>query len=224
MNSRKSPRANLEARKALFFEISLVVVLALVYFTLNAKSFKEHKPVLMQQQIQNLTEEMVPITDPPKQKMPPPKQFIQINLVDNHVTTNDLPDIDVGANDNTLIPDYVPPLPDEKINENHIFIKVEHDPSFPGGEIALMKFLAHHIHYPELAKQTGIQGRVFLRFVVEPSGLIDHVEIIRGIGGGCDEEAIRVIKSMPRWNPGKQMGRPVRVAFSLAVNFRLEQP
>lgn len=224
MNLRKSPQANLEAKKALFFEIGLVLVLALVYFSVNAKSYESHKSFLMQQQMQNLTTEMVPITEQPKPKAPPPKQFIQINLVSNHVNTDNLIDIDASANDNTPVPDYTPTtLPEDNVDDNHIFSYVKNMPSFPGGENALMHFLATNIHYPQLAKETGIQGYVHLKFVVEPTGLIDRVQIVRGIGGGCDQEAVRVIKSMPRWNPGKQMGKPVRVAFSLAVNFRLEQ-
>lgn len=223
MNPRKSHKGNLETRKTLFFEIGLVVVLALVYFSLNAKSYEQHKPVLILQQMQNLTTEMIPITEQPKPKAPPPKQFIQIRLVSNHVNTDNLIDIDAGGNDNTAIPDYIPTLPDENVKDNHIFYYVKNMPSFPGGENALMKFLASNIHYPELAKETEIQGYVHLQFVVEPTGMIDHVRVVRGIGGGCDQEAVRVIKSMPHWNPGKQMGKPVRVSFSLAVNFRLEQ-
>lgn len=224
MDARKSLKADLEARKTIFFEIGLVLVLALVYFSLNAKSYEQRKATLVQQQVQNTPEEMVPITEqkvkPPPP--PPPKQVTQIKIVSNDVKIDDNVDIDVNADMNTQVAQYTPPVQEEDVQEQPIFTVVEDKPSFPGGEAALMKFLATHINYPALAKESGIQGRVFISFVVEPSGNIDHVKVLRGIGGGCDEEAIRVVKSMPKWNPGKQRGKPVRVAFTLPINFKLE--
>jgi len=154
---------------------------------------------------------------------PPPKTVTQIKIVSNNVKVNDNIDIDVDANMNTKVSDYVPPPEEnESVPEQHIFVVVEQMPSFPGGPGALMKYLAKHIKYPELAKESGIQGRVFINFVVEPDGTIDHVKVLRGIGGGCDEEAVRVVKSMPKWIPGKQRGKPVRVSFNLPVKFTLE--
>lgn len=224
MDARKSLKADLEAKKIIFFEIGLVLVLALVYFSLNAKSYEQRKAVLIQQQVQNTPEEMVPITEqkvkPPPP--PPPKQVTQIKIVSNDVKIDDNVDIDVNADMNTQVAQYTPPVQEEDVQEQPIFTVVEDKPSFPGGEASLMKFLATHINYPALAKESGIQGRVFISFVVEPSGNIDHVKVLRGIGGGCDEEAIRVVKSMPKWNPGKQRGKPVRVAFTLPINFKLE--
>ncbi|MBN2615374.1 MAG: TonB family protein [Bacteroidales bacterium] len=224
MDARKSLKADLEAKKTIFFEIGLVLVLALVYFSLNAKSYEQRKAVLVQQQAQNTPEEMVPITEqkvkPPPP--PPPKQVTQIKIVSNDVKIDDNVDIDVNADMNTQVAQYTPPVQEEDVQEQPIFTVVEDKPSFPGGEAALMKFLATHIQYPALAKESGIQGRVFISFVVEPSGNIDHVKVLRGIGGGCDEEAIRVVKSMPKWEPGRQRGKPVRVAFTLPINFKLE--
>jgi len=95
-------------------------------------------------------------------------------------------------------------------------------PEFPGGMAALMKYLAENIKYPSLAKESGIQGRVFINFVVEPDGAISNVKVLRGIGGGCDEEAVRVVERMPKWSPGKQRGKPVRVSYNLPVKFTLQ--
>jgi len=103
-----------------------------------------------------------------------------------------------------------------------IYTVVEEQPGFPGGENARIKFLQGNIRYPEQAKDLGIQGRVFITFVVEVDGSISEVRVVRGIGGGCDEEAIRVIKLMPKWNPGKAKGIPVRVQFNLPIKFTLE--
>jgi protein TonB len=95
-------------------------------------------------------------------------------------------------------------------------------PEFPGGEAAMYKFINNIIDYPRMAKESGISGRVFLTFVVERDGSATDVRILRGIGGGCDEEAVRVIKAMPNWTPGKQRGRPVRVQFQMAIKFTLQ--
>jgi len=95
-------------------------------------------------------------------------------------------------------------------------------PEFPGGEGALHQYLAENIKYPQMAKESGIQGRVFVTFVVERNGKVTDVKVLRGIGGGCDEEAIRVVQNMPSWTPGKQRGKPVRVQFNLPVKFTLQ--
>ena len=224
MKSRKTSKADLENKKALFFEIGLVIALALVFVSFNHKSYEKRTFTLVQRKVNNTPEEMVPITEqkvkPPPP--PPPKTVTQIKIVNNNVKVNTDVDIDVEANMNTKVAEYVPPEEEDVIPEQHIFMVVEQMPFFPGGQGALMKYLAEHIKYPELAKESGIQGRVFINFVVEPDGSIDHVKVLRGIGGGCDEEAVRVVKSMPRWIPGKQRGKPVRVSFNLPVKFTLE--
>lgn len=112
--------------------------------------------------------------------------------------------------------------PDTNLTQNEVFLVVEDMPTFPGGEKALMNYLSKNIHYPEKAKEAGIHGRVFVNFIVEPDGSIDHVKILRGIGGGCDLEAFNVVKNMPKWNPGKQKGKPVRVSFNLPIRFSLK--
>ncbi len=106
--------------------------------------------------------------------------------------------------------------------EDQIFMVVEQMPEFPGGEEALYKYLAGNITYPQMAKESGIQGRVYVTFIVEQDGSISDVRVLRGIGGGCDEESIRVVKAMPKWKPGKQRGKPVRVQYNLPVKFSLE--
>jgi len=98
---------------------------------------------------------------------------------------------------------------------------VEEWPEFPGGDGARVKFLSENIIYPKVAKETGIQGPVHLTFVVEKDGSITNVNILRGIGGGCDEEATRVVSSMPKWKPGRQNGKEVRVQFNMPINFKL---
>jgi len=100
-------------------------------------------------------------------------------------------------------------------------ISVEEMPSFPGGESARIKFLSDSIIYPKLAAETGIQGTVYLQFIVNSKGNITDAKVLRGIGGGCDEEALRVVNAMPQWKPGKQNGRAVRVIYNMGINFSL---
>ncbi|MDR1742923.1 MAG: TonB family protein [Dysgonamonadaceae bacterium] len=109
----------------------------------------------------------------------------------------------------------------EEKKEEEIFTIVENQPEFPGGDAARVKFLNDNIKYPVVAAENGIQGRVTCNFVVERDGSITDVQVVRGVDPSLDKEAVRVIKSMPKWIPGKQRGQPVRVRFTLPIQFRL---
>ena len=106
--------------------------------------------------------------------------------------------------------------------ESDVYQIVEQMPEFPDGEKALMQFVADHIKYPEEAKKAGAYGRVFVGFVVEPDGSLSGFKVLRGIGYGCDEEAVQVVKSMPKWKPGMHRGEPVRVSYQIPIVFKLE--
>jgi len=106
-------------------------------------------------------------------------------------------------------------------NQEEVFMVVENPPKYPGGEPARQEFFAENMKYPKKAKEQGIQGRVYITFVVEPSGSVTNIQLLRGIGGGCDEEAIRVVKLMPKWEPGTQRGQAVRVQFNMPIKFSL---
>jgi len=120
---------------------------------------------------------------------------------------------------------YTPPPPPKQVEEEEeeIFVVVENQPEFPGGQAAMMKFLSENIKYPVIAQENGIQGRVICNFVVERDGSITDVQVVRGVDPSLDKEAVRVIQSMPKWKPGMQRGKPVRVRFTLPVVFRLQQ-
>lgn len=109
----------------------------------------------------------------------------------------------------------------EEQSEDQIFMVVEQMPEYPGGEKALNRFLSDSLQYPRLAKENNISGTVYVSFVVEKDGSVKDIRVLRGIGGGCDEEAVRVVKSMPVWKPGKQRGIPVRVQYTIPVKFSL---
>jgi len=106
-------------------------------------------------------------------------------------------------------------------DSNDVFVFVENAPSFPGGDEARLNYLINNIHYPEAAKKQNIQGTVFITFVIEKDGRITNVKVLRGIGGGCDAEAIRVIKSMPTWKPGTQKGKAIRCQYNMPIRFIL---
>jgi len=175
---------------------------------------------------------------PPPPPPPPPPEALQekVKFTAPVVVEDTAVESDFGKQDlladkgNTEVPSEEPeieiveekPQVIEQPKEAEIFTVVEENPQFPGGDAALYKFLSEAIKYPEEAKELGIQGRVFVNFVVETNGSVSNVKVLRGIGGGCDEEAIRVVMSMPKWTPGKQRGIPVRVSYNLPIKFTLQ--
>ncbi len=225
MEPKKNPKVDLEKKKSIFFEIGLIVALLIVFAAFEYKSYDKQTIDLSSRVVEDIQEELIPITEqkvkPPPP--PPPKQVTQIKIVEDDVEVDEDIDIDVEADDETIFEEYIPPEEDEEeVVEAEIFTVDESMPEFPGGMGELMKYLAVNIKYPPLAKESGIQGRVFINFVVEPTGAISNVKVLRGIGGGCDEEAVRVVESMPKWKAGMQRGKAVRVSYNLPVKFTLQ--
>lgn len=170
-------------------------------------------------------------------------QVTQIAIVDADKVKNEVMDMDTQKEDNTArgvvnqegsdnadkfkaVHEQVvvkEPEPEKaKPKEEEIFVAVEQQAEFPGGQGALMKFLSNNIRYPESAQQNDIQGRVIVKFVVEKDGSIGNVTVVKGVDRDLDREAIRVVKKMPRWQPGKNNGVAVRSYFNLPVIFRLQ--
>lgn len=119
--------------------------------------------------------------------------------------------------------EVVPPAVEvEKPAEDKIFLIVEQKPAFEGGDAALIQYLRKNLLYPALARENGIEGTVVIQFVVNTDGSIVNTNILKDIGGGCGEEALRVVRGMPKWQPGKQRGKAVRVQFNLPIRFQLE--
>ncbi len=225
MEAKKTEKADLENKKTLFFQIGLIVALLVVFVAFEYKSYDKITVDITSRAVDDTPEEIIPITEqkvkPPPP--PPPKQVTKITIVEDDVEVEDDIEIDVEADDNSEMEEYIPQeIEEEEIVEAEIFTVVEAMPEFPGGMGKLMSYLGNNIKYPPLAKESGIQGRVFINFVVEPDGKISQVKVLRGIGGGCDEEAIRVVEAMPKWKPGMQRGKPVRVSYNLPVKFTLQ--
>jgi protein TonB len=169
--------------------------------------------------------EIVPQTNqapPPPPPPPPPPEVIE---VDDDEELEEEPEIfeqEFELEQEIEEPVYVepePPAPEPE--EPDFFVVVEDMPEFPGGEADMYKWLGKNIKYPQVAKENGIEGKVFVRFIVNEKGKVQDAQVLRGIGGGCDEEALRVVKDMPAWKPGKQRGKPVRVQFTIPIHYQL---
>lgn len=106
--------------------------------------------------------------------------------------------------------------------DGDVFLSVEENPEFHGGPAKLLEYIQKNLEYPEAARENEIQGRVFVGFIVEEDGSVSNVKILRGIGYGCDEEAIRLVNSLPKFKPGKQRGKPIRVYYTLPIVFKLK--
>lgn len=227
MDKRKTEKADLESKRTLFIEIGLVVALAITLFAFEWKKYDIQKVEIEQRQDIEVMEEIVLQTEQ-KEKTPPPKQIQAsttiLNVVKNDIEIETEIIIDVEVDEDLEIEEYVPiEIEEEEIVEEEIFLIVEDQASFPGGEAKLYEFIRNNVKYPELAKETGIEGTVFVQFVVEKDGSLSNVQALRKIGGGCDEEAIRVVKSMPKWKPGSQRGRNVRCSFTIPIKFTLQR-
>ncbi len=229
MEVKKAPKANIETQKTTFFLMGLVVALAVLFvgFEWSSTISKLDEAVIVQDV---LAEEEIEITqrDPtPPPPPPPPEPEVPeiIEVTEEKVETKiDLSSLEDDQS-KAQIQTYTPPPPPKPVEEEateEIFVVVEKQPVFPGGTTALMKFLGDNIKYPVIAQENGIQGRVITNFVVERDGSISDVQVVRGQDPSLDREAVRVIKTMPKWTPGQQRGKAVRVRFTLPVVFRLQ--
>ncbi len=215
----------MESKKVIFTQLGLIIALALILLAFEWKSYDKSVEGFGERIVDDVMEEIIPITEqkvkPPPP--PPPKRVVQINIVNDDVEVEDDLMIDAEADETTEMDEYIPIEIDEEIlEEAPIFTVVESMPEFPNGMKEMYIYLGNNIKYPVMAKESGIQGKVYVTFVVETNGSITDVKVLRGIGGGCDEEAIRVVAAMPKWKPGKQRGKPVRVQYNLPVRFTLQ--
>ncbi|MBW6497139.1 MAG: TonB family protein [Bacteroidales bacterium] len=224
MHAKKVPHKNLERFKGTFFQIGLILSLAFIFFAFQWKTFNRYEKILPHGTVISPDVDLIPVTIP-KPPPPPPTDLAQIDIVKNDDPV-DVPDLVINTGSDILVEvpvlQQLPPKPEEPADPYQIFIAVEKMPEFPGGGRALIEYLSKNVKYPRLAQEAGIRGTVYVGFVVEPDGSISNLKVLRGIGGGCDEEAIRVFSTMPRWQPGMQSGRAVRVSFSASITFRLQ--
>ncbi len=227
MELKKSDKANLEKKKGLFLQIGLVTVLALLLIAFEWTTREVGTGSLGELSDVVLEEEIIPITRPeeiqPPPPPPPPQVTEVLNIVEDDVDIDDDLFIDdAEARADTRV-DFSRMIFDEEEEEAEVFFIVEDMPDFQGGgQDAFRRYIAENLRYPQIAAENGIQGRVFVQFVVNTDGSVSDATVVRGVDPSLDREALRVIMSSPKWTPGRQRGEPVRVAFTFPINFVLQ--
>lgn len=223
MEAKKNPKADLNKKTGLFLNIGLVVSLLLVITAFEWR-FYDDGELMDLGQVSDEFEDVMEI--PPTEQPPPPPPKIQqpeiIEVPDEEEIEEEIEvDLDVEITEETVVEDIVFDEPVEEEVAEEIFTIVEDQPQPKGGMAAFYEYIGKKLKYPAQARRMGIEGKVFVEFVVDKDGTITDVKAIKGIGAGCDEEAIRVIQASPKWNAGKQRGRPVKVRMILPITFKL---
>ena len=234
MEIKKTPRADLEKEISLSYLMGIVLGLAVLFvgFELGAADIKvatdsgtaiviDEEEILMTIQ----EEEPPPPPEPEQQVIAAPEI---INIVEDNVKVEDAQIISSEddashAQTSTYVAAAVVVEEEEVIDDNFVFVSVEKMPEFPGGDAALLKWIADNISYPTIAAENGVQGRVACTFTVNSDGSVTDVQVVRPIDPNLDREAIRVLRLLPKFKPGEQRGKPVRVKYSVPVRFQLRQ-
>ena len=227
MEIKKSEHADLERGKGTSLLIGFVIALGVMFVALEwtQREVEDNSELYTARDV-SLNEEMIPITLPEKKTVPPPPAAVTkaeiIEIVEDDADIEE--DIMASTEDNVEwvdLDDYdvveVEPEPEEE----EIFMVVEDQPEFPGGTAALLEYLRKNIKYPAICRENNIQGRVLVTFIVNKDGAIVEPEVVKSVNPSLDKEALRVISQMPNWKPGSQRGKPVRVKYTVPVNFRL---
>ena len=229
MELKKSSKADLELKKNVFFMVGLVVSLGIMLVAFEWTAKPEKADSLGTMNAVNVEDEIIPITREqeikPPPPPPPPKVIEVLNIVDDDVKIDDELQIeDSEADDKTLITaaPVVTAAKEVEEEETQVFFIVEDMPEFPGGEMALRAYIANAIKYPVIAQENGIQGKVYVTFVVGKDGKVSNATIARGVDPSIDKEALRVVNALPAWKPGKQRGKPVNVSYTVPINFVLQ--
>ena len=219
METKKNQALDLERKRTLHFTIGLVLTVAMI-----TVAFEWRSPVTPVVDLGKVdVEQTAPLIPPTAFKPPEPPQPkkipVIIESVDDDVKVDDIQFTLPKFDDPTS--DYVPIEPEDEETVD-IHITVEEQPSFPGGTAKFYQYIANHLKYPKQAIRDQVEGKVYIKFVIDRDGSISDAEVYKGIGEACDEEALRVIKNSPNWNPGKQRGQAVRVQMILPITFQLQ--
>jgi len=233
MQIKKSEKADLESRKFLFFLIGLSLALASLLFIFEWTSKDVTASSLgslsdsdyVEEEIENTIQEAPPEELDEPEPEPEPETIIEeLTVVDDDVKVADIK-INTEADEKTQTSTRVVQITEVEIVEEEVepiaFAVVETKPEYPGGEVALLQYIAENTVYPPVAKENGIQGRVFVQFVIDATGRVTKVQVARGVDPYLDTEAVRVVKTLPKWTPGKQRGKNVPVTYIVPINFKL---
>lgn len=227
MEIKKSERADLERGKGTSLLIGFVIALGVMFVALEwtQREVEDNSDLYTARDV-SLNEEMIPITLPEKKTVPPPPAAVTkaeiIEIVEDDADIEE--DIMASTEDNVEwvdIDEYDVVTVEPEPEEEEIFMVVEDQPEFPGGTAALLEYLRKNIKYPAICRENNIQGRVLVTFIVNKDGAIVEPEVVKSVNPSLDKEALRVISQMPNWKPGSQRGKPVRVKYTVPVNFRL---
>ena len=229
MEIKKTPKADLENKKSTWLLVGYVIVLAFMFIAFEWT--KRDIKIDTSQAITDLVfeEKIIPITEQPEQAAPPPPPAAPpiaetLTIVEDDADVEETTIATSEETNQAVEIKYVPvAVEEEEPEEQTIFEVVEQMPEFPNGGMAgLMQYLSKNIKYPTIAQENGTQGRVTVQFVVNRDGSIVDAKVLRGVDPYLDKEAIRVISSMPKWKPGMQRGKAVRVKYTVPVMFRLQ--
>ena len=228
MEVKKSPKADLENKKTTNLLAGAIIILAVLF--VGFEWSERDKKVTTDTGIETVIfeEEIIPITEQeqPKQAPPPPEAPKVEEVLEIMENDSEVEESTIQASDDTQTAVEVKYTPveveEEEVEEQQIFQVVEEMPEFPGGMGECMKFLGKNIKYPTISQENGVQGRVIVQFVVNRDGSIVDPVVVRGVDPYLDKEALRVIATMPKWKPGKQRGKAVRVKYTVPVMFRLQ--
>ena len=215
MIPKKDPKISLENKKGMFFQIGLAVTLIAVLISFEWKSYDKSNYNLGDLNLDDMEEEIIPITRQevkPPPPPPPPPEIIEI--VEDEVEIENEVEIEETDTDEDEIVEI-------EEDDEEFFMVVENMPEFPGGDLGLMKFIQKNVRYPAIAKEYNITGKVYVSFIVDKQGSVTNVKIVRGVDKNLDAEALRVVSLLPKYKPGKQRGKPVRVMFTIPINFTL---
>ena len=226
MEIKKSPKASLEDKRVLFAEIGLVLSLLIV---LGAFSYSTHVRTIASLASDIRADDVIEIVPPVTRETPPPPPAVslpvlsdQIEIVENDLQVDDFFSVD-DSNLEVTIRDYIEDVPDEIIDDETIdFVRVEDKPKFNNGDAnAFSVWVGQHLVYPEISKENNVQGRVILQFTVLKDGSVGNVKVLRSVDSALDKEAVRVVSSSPKWEPGRQRDRAVNVTYTFPVIFQL---
>ena len=228
METKKTPKANLESKRPTWLLVGYVVVLAFMFVAFEWT--RDIKIDTSGRIVENVFEQdmEIPLTRQPELTPPPPPQVTPINdvltIIDDDDTAEETNFASSEETGEDVVIKHIPVTVDEEVVvEDDIFVVVEENPQFPnGGTAGLLQYLGKNIKYPTIPQENGTQGRVTVQFVVNKDGSIVDVKVIRGVDPYLDKEAVRVISTMPKWIPGKQRGVPVRCKFTVPVTFKLQ--
>lgn len=224
MEAKKTPSADLTKKTGMFLNLGLAVAVGLTLAAFEWKSFDDGALKDLGMTDDNFEELLdIPITEQPPPPPPPPVEQPIIQEIPDEVEIEEKIEVnfDVDVKEETVIKEVVIAEAPVEEKADEIFDVVETQPQPPGGMSGWNQYLSKNLKYPTQARRMGIEGTVIVVFVINTDGSIQDVEVLRGIGGGCDEEAVKVVQEAPNWEPGKQRGRPVRTRMRLPIRFKL---